>query len=323
MIHRLGSLASSEALIKDLYLSLRKTVGAWSEITQQTPQARMGYVGQHLVSVVTGFPGGKSGARGYDLVMPNGGFGEIKTCYRVDQLGACQKCESGVSSLELKCSFCGSKEVTRKDDSKWLLSIKTDSDFAQILDPKFYFLVLFEFEDLYDATNQNIIASIWEIDPLNLGFALCMIDYKINIQSNSVSSAPFNLWPYSPKFYLMKPNLIYRSLIGVDSIQTEIFPKERGNTIKERVPDVRELLRKKTLTLDAMIGAIKELGGTINKNCDKRDAAELLQSLRVGVKDDYFADLLASFVYSPLLKGKTRNLPKTLIGKIPFLSNLH
>lgn len=39
------------------------------KITQQTPQARMGYVGQHLVSVVTGYPGGKSGARGYDLVI--------------------------------------------------------------------------------------------------------------------------------------------------------------------------------------------------------------------------------------------------------------
>ena len=42
----------------------------------------MGYIGQHLVSVVTGFPGGKSGARGYDLVMDNGHYGEIKTCYK-------------------------------------------------------------------------------------------------------------------------------------------------------------------------------------------------------------------------------------------------
>ena len=46
----------------------------------------MGYVGQHLVSVVTGYPGGKSGARGYDLVKDDERHGEIKTCYRVDQV---------------------------------------------------------------------------------------------------------------------------------------------------------------------------------------------------------------------------------------------
>lgn len=65
--YTLGTIEASEALIKDLYIDLRAKVNAWSKITQQTPQARMGYVGQHLVSVVTGYPGGKSGARGYDL----------------------------------------------------------------------------------------------------------------------------------------------------------------------------------------------------------------------------------------------------------------
>lgn len=64
--YTLGTIEASEALIKDLYIDLRAKVNAWSKITQQTPQARMGYVGQHLVSVVTGYPGGKTGARGYD-----------------------------------------------------------------------------------------------------------------------------------------------------------------------------------------------------------------------------------------------------------------
>lgn len=87
--YTLGTIEASEALIKDLYIDLRAKVNAWSKITQQTPQARMGYVGQHLVSVVTGYPGGKSGARGYDLVIDDERHGEIKTCYRVDQLGSC------------------------------------------------------------------------------------------------------------------------------------------------------------------------------------------------------------------------------------------
>ena len=49
--YTLGTIEASEALIKDLYIDLRAKVNAWSKITQQTPQARMGYVGQHLVSV--------------------------------------------------------------------------------------------------------------------------------------------------------------------------------------------------------------------------------------------------------------------------------
>lgn len=76
--YTLGTIEASEALIKDLYIDLRAKVNAWSKITQQTPQARMGYVGQHLVSVVTGYPGGKSGARGYDLVIDDERHGEIK-----------------------------------------------------------------------------------------------------------------------------------------------------------------------------------------------------------------------------------------------------
>lgn len=106
--YTLGTIEASEALIKDLYIDLRAKVNAWSKITQQTPQARMGYVGQHLVSVVTGYPGGKSGARGYDLVIDDERHGEIKTCYRVDQLGSCNACGAVVSSLETECAVCSS-----------------------------------------------------------------------------------------------------------------------------------------------------------------------------------------------------------------------
>lgn len=322
MIHRLGSLESSEALIRDLYLGLRNSVGAWSKITHQTPQARMGYVGQHLVSVVTGFPGGKSGARGYDLVMPGGGFGEIKTCYRVDQLGSCRACGGGVSSLEFECSTCGSKEVIRKDDSKWLLSLKTSTDFEGMLNPHRYYFVLFEFEDVLDSTNQNIIASIWEIDPKSLGFSLCMIDYRFNIQKNSDSGAPFNLWPFSTKFYLMKPTLIYRSLIGIDTIKTEIFPGEAGLPLKEKVPDIRDLLRKRTLSLESIVETIMDLGGQISSSADKREAVECLETIRVKVDDDDFADLLAKNVYKPLLSGKGGVIPKNLVEIVPFLGEL-
>lgn len=148
--YTLGTIEASEALIKDLYIDLRAKVNAWSKITQQTPQARMGYVGQHLVSVVTGYPGGKSGARGYDLVIDDERHGEIKTCYRVDQLGSCNACGAVVSSLETECAVCGSTSINRKDDSKWLIAIRNNDEFAKLLDPYRYYFVLFEFESIYD-----------------------------------------------------------------------------------------------------------------------------------------------------------------------------
>lgn len=162
--YTLGTIEASEALIKDLYIDLRAKVNAWSKITQQTPQARMGYVGQHLVSVVTGYPGGKSGARGYDLVIDDERHGEIKTCYRVDQLGSCNACGAVVSSLETECAVCSSTSINRKDDSKWLIAIRNNDEFAKLLDPYRYYFVLFEFESIYDSVADGLFCR--EIDGL-------------------------------------------------------------------------------------------------------------------------------------------------------------
>ena len=59
--YQLGTVDASKQLIQDLYIDLRKKANQWASITHQTAQARMGYVGQHLVSVVTGYQGGRSG----------------------------------------------------------------------------------------------------------------------------------------------------------------------------------------------------------------------------------------------------------------------
>ena len=63
MVENNERLKNSEQLLEDLYLNLRQKLLKWAHITSQTPQARMGYVGQHLTSIVTGYSGGKSGAR--------------------------------------------------------------------------------------------------------------------------------------------------------------------------------------------------------------------------------------------------------------------
>lgn len=220
----LGSVAAANALLEDLYLDLRAKIARWSEVTRQTPQPRMGYVGQHLVSVVTGCPGGRSGARGHDLVGPSlGRFSEIKTCYRVDQLGKCNRCQTAVSSIELTCPACGCNAIDRKDDSKWLITPKHDQDMKVIFDPEFYYLVLFDFVDLADP--RRIRARIWRVDPRSIGFASILVDYYFNIRTHSKSRAPFNLWPFRLKFQLMEPLLIYSSVIDErNSITTLVFP---------------------------------------------------------------------------------------------------
>ena len=114
---QLADLQTSEQLIRELYIELRRKVNFWASITNQTAQARMGYVGQHLTSIVTGFPGGKSGARGRDLILPDDQHAEIKTCYRVDQLGSCQDCNAAIASIEQVCPACGSTSIKRNDDS--------------------------------------------------------------------------------------------------------------------------------------------------------------------------------------------------------------
>lgn len=279
--YTLGTIEASEALIKDLYIDLRAKVNAWSKITQQTPQARMGYVGQHLVSVVTGYPGGKSGARGYDLVIDDERHGEIKTCYRVDQLGSCNACGAVVSSLETECAVCRSTSINRKDDSKWLIAIRNNDEFAKLLDPYRYYFVLFEFESIYDSNNNDIIASIWEVDPKSKGFAYCMIDYYLNIRSQSTSKAPFNMWPHMLKFALTEPTLIYRSKITNDgNIITDVFPS-KNNTYSDVLLPLSSYSGSTTISVANIKNVIKKYSPSARVNgLNKEKLLQLLEDIR-------------------------------------------
>lgn len=320
--YTLGTLEASEALIKDLYIDLRAKVNAWAEITQQTPQARMGYIGQHLVSVVTGYPGGKSGARGYDLVIDSERHGEIKTCYRVDQLGCCNVCGAAVSSLETECAVCRSTSINRKDDSKWLISIRNDDEFAGLLDPYRYYFVLFEFEALYDSSNNNIIASIWEVDPRSKGFAYCMMDYYLNIRSQSESKAPFNMWPHMLKFALTEPVLIYRSKItGEGDIITEVFPA-RNNTYPDVLLPLSAYSGATTVSANNIKNIIKKYRPMARINgLNKSKLLQLLEEIRTE-EQIANADLCGAFadeIYLPRIIDRKEDIPLSLRSRFTDL----
>lgn len=301
-----GTPEFAAALLTDLYVRLRRDLQRWAAVTQQTPQPRMGYVGQHLVSVVTGYPGGRSGARGDDLKLPDGEVAEIKCCYRVDQLGKCRTCGAAVASVEKVCpnSECGGTDVERKDDSKWLLTPRSEQELRELFIPVRYYLVLFEFADIQQA--DDIDVRIFEIDPRCLGFSLCMIDYFFNIRAKSKSKAPFNLWPHSPKLYMMKPKMIYWSVIKADdTIDTKVFPG-RDAPILYALGDLTEYAGSDTFN-EAAIDAVatarrvrfpkKVLAPGANHR--RRKKLELLQAQRTlqNWADDVLADDFARAVY--------------------------
>ncbi len=314
--YKLGTVEASEQLISELYIDLRKKVNRWADITKQTAQARMGYVGQHLVSIATGFEGSRTGARGKDLILPDGGHAEIKTCYRVDQLGKCNNCESVIASTEDECPVCGSDDIKRNDDSKWLITIRNERELEEILDPKYYFLVLFKFVDLYSPT--TIQSSIWQVNPTSPGFAYCMVDYYKNIRAKSNSKAPFNLWPYSLKFDIMKPLLIYRSLIYEDdSIETSLFP--RRDEPKVHLPkSLQKYSGSSNLTKEKIVELGRQFGVEVSRSASKRELLEEVQEIidESQIEPEIIADSLAKVLYLPEIQAHIPTLPRSLANRL-------
>lgn len=309
--HRLGTLDASETVLKELYIDLRSALRRWASITFQTPQARMGYIGQHLTSVVTGFPGGRSGARGKDLILPDGHHAEIKTCYRVDQLGKCLSCTAVVASIEIACPVCGSDRLKRNDDSKWLIGIRNEAEMRTLFDPRYYYLVLFDFADFTAAVDIN--ARIYEVDPNTKGFAYCMTDYYVNIAPNS--TAPFNLWPFQLKFETMKPRLIYHSVIREDdTINTIIFPGVRGAPVVVAPRPLTDYARSQNLSATSIKAIGQRLGVAMPNSTDKRQLLSVLEENRYALAwdDGLLADELAEALYADRLQGHRDWLPTAL-----------
>jgi hypothetical protein len=299
-----GTPEFASQLLSDLYVSLRRNLLRWASVTRQTPQPRMGYVGQHLVSVVTGYPGGRSGARGDDLKLPNGEVAEIKCCYRVDQLGKCKDCGAAVASIEKVCpnQSCASHDLKRNDDSKWLITPKSEAELRDLFVPAKYYFVLFEFANIQIA--DKIDVRIFEVDPQSPGFALCMIDYYFNIRAHSASKAPFNLWPAMLKFCLMKPKTIYWAVIEADdTISTMRFPGT-DEPLLYKVGSLQDYARSDTLTEDAIDSLAKQKHVRFPARSGFREKLDLLQARRAEDEwsEEELADALARAIYSPKLR---------------------
>jgi len=130
--------------LKEMYFERRMNIFKWAKITKQTPLIETKFLGQNLVSLVTGIPGKGTAARGDDLKDGS----EVKTCSRLDQLSKCNKCNERVTALDEQCPKCGSTDITIMKDSHWIFTINTDEKKEDLLDktPKIYFLLIDDYK---------------------------------------------------------------------------------------------------------------------------------------------------------------------------------
>lgn len=207
-------------LLDELVLTPRLKALEWSKLTKQTPNMKIGYPGQHLASLITGVEGARTGARGDDLIDGT----EVKSCSRVDQLDTCNACKNKVLRIEDVCPHCGSDNIKRMDDSKWLFGVKSENELkllTQDLDRVFLTLADYPYfsENDFDTIRFQAF-EIWNRTDRHRHFTNLMTNYynKIFLEHISINPnktpAPKNFWPYSYQFYLCNPIKVFNCVVS-------------------------------------------------------------------------------------------------------------
>lgn len=215
-----NNLNKIKQLLNELVLQPRLNAIKWSSITKQTPNIKIGYPGQHLASLITGMEGERTGARGNDLIDGS----EVKSCSRIDQLDICKKCNAPVARLENICSSCGSSDINRKHDSKWLFGIRNEDELDFLIHGvKRVILVIGDYPNFNkgDFTTLRFQSfEIWPENSRNIRFSQIMGNYYHKIylvhkeKSPSKTPAPKNFWPYQYQFYICNPILTFSCIVN-------------------------------------------------------------------------------------------------------------
>lgn len=194
--------------INEIIIVPKHELTKWAKITNQTPAAKVGYVGQHLSSLITGVPGTGSGARGDDLADGS----EVKSCNKVDQADKCRNCGARVLRIEDKCSVCGSTDIERKDDSKWLFSIRDEYELNQYKNLDRIVLLLMDYPKFDLGDYKDIRITAFEIYPKEERMKIfneLISNHYYNIflpkQRANKKTNPMNLHPWSFQFYKCNP----------------------------------------------------------------------------------------------------------------------
>lgn len=275
-------------LLDELVLSPRVNALKWSAVTKQTPNIKIGYPGQHLASLITGMPGERTGARGNDLIDGS----EVKSCSRIDQLDVCKACKASVARSEAVCSACGSTNIDRKDDSKWLFTIRNEADLNVLVkDVNRVVLLIGDYPD-FDKGDFSTLRfqafEIWTHSPRNKRFAELMTNYYRNIylahkKNNAAKTpAPKNFWPYSYQFYLCNPILVFSCTVKSANTKPKIHIDHyvEPNTDRSKIESV--LMPVDILTDDELALILKKAKPSELKTISKKklSLAEARASLK-------------------------------------------
>lgn len=233
-----------KAFVEELIIRPRKSLLYWSEVTNQTPAAKIGYLGQHLASLITGVKGTRSGARGDDLEDGT----EVKSCNKIDQADKCRHCGSRVMRHDTLCPVCGSSGIERKDDSKWLFSVRDEHELEQYLGLDRVLLLLMDYPGFAAGDFSDIRLSAFEIYPKEERmkvFNELIGNHYYNIYrpkaDRGVKTNPMNLHPWSFQFYKCNPILVFRGFIRAVDTSPEMFIDKFVPPCMERGADMPSL----------------------------------------------------------------------------------
>lgn len=205
--------------IKDMILAPSLSAHKWSKITNQTPNLKIGYPGQHLASLITGMKGNATGARGNDIIDGS----EVKSCSKIDQSDKCNNCKTTVLRTTIKCPNCGSTDIKRNNDSKWLIPVRSEDELRMLKEetPRFIFLVT-DYPK-FEENNYNDIRirafEIWVKSERCKNFIVMMESYYRNIflkhieRNPNKTPAPKNLFPDNYPFYMCNPIKTFECII--------------------------------------------------------------------------------------------------------------
>lgn len=202
--------------LDDVIVAPRNTLHKWATITNQTPAVKLGYIGQHLASLITGVKGTGSGARGDDLSDGS----EVKSCNKIDQADKCLNCGSRVLRFEEVCPQCGSTDIKRKNDSKWLFSIRDEYELEQYLTMDRIVLILMDYPNFLKNDFKDIRISCFEIYPKEERMSVfCELIrnyyyhiFRPKLEANEKTN-PMNLHPFGFQFYKCNPIQIFSCII--------------------------------------------------------------------------------------------------------------
>ena len=222
--------------ITEIIIEPKHALSRWATITNQTPAAKIGYIGQHLTSLITGVPGTGTGARGDDLADGS----EVKSCNKVDQVDKCRDCSGRVLRMQTKCPSCGSVNIDRKDDSKWLFSVRDEHELNQYLNMDRIVLLLMDYPNFDDDDYKDIRISVFEIYPKEermsvFGQLLSNHYYNIYLpklqkaaeENGEAKTNPMNLHPFLFQFYKCNPIKTFECIIkNIDTAPSIIIDED-------------------------------------------------------------------------------------------------